>query len=35
MFTHFEKVVWWKSFMVDYEMCKRFYVKIHYKYVYT
>ena len=22
--THFEKVVWWKSFMVDFEMCNAF-----------
>ena len=22
--THYEKVVWWKSFMVDFEMCNPF-----------
>ena len=33
--THFEKVVWWKSFMVDFEMCNPFHCKITHKKGYT
>ena len=31
MFTHFEKVEWWKSFMVDFKMCNPFQCKIKHK----
>ena len=34
-FTHFEKVVWWKSFMVDLVMCKHIYNVFSHKNVYT